>query len=126
MAARAEARAKLEIAHAAADRTVLIAQAEAQRFEGLLVEASRSRTLDVAPALHRVDAGAFGRRETETGVAARRRHRPDRPGDQRRNTRSRTCSDSVSPDSGPGSRARREPVRLCASSNRGIRSEPSK
>ena len=44
-AARAAAGAKLEAAHAAAQRTVLIAQAEAQRFLGLLAEVERSRSL---------------------------------------------------------------------------------
>ena len=42
---RAAARAKLESAHAAALRTHLMAQAEAQRFLALLAEAGRSRSL---------------------------------------------------------------------------------
>jgi membrane protease subunit HflK len=42
---RAEARAKLEMAHSAAERTLLIARADAQRFLGLLAEAARSRSL---------------------------------------------------------------------------------
>jgi membrane protease subunit HflK len=44
-AARAAAGAKLEMAHAAAERTVLLAHAEAQRFLVLLAEAERSRSL---------------------------------------------------------------------------------
>ena len=44
-ASRAAAQAKLEIAHAVAQRTHLMAQAEAQRFLVLLAEAGRSRSL---------------------------------------------------------------------------------
>ena len=46
-AARAAAQAKLESAHAAAERTNLLAQAEAQRFLALLVEAGQSRSLTI-------------------------------------------------------------------------------
>jgi modulator of FtsH protease HflK len=46
-ASRAAAQAKLENAHAAAERTNLMAQAEAQRFLALLAEAGRSRSLTI-------------------------------------------------------------------------------
>jgi membrane protease subunit HflK len=44
-ASRAAAQARLEAAHAGAQRTVLIAQADAHRFNGLLAEVERSRAL---------------------------------------------------------------------------------
>jgi membrane protease subunit HflK len=44
-AARSMAQAKLEAAHAAAERTLLTARAEGQRFCALLAEADRSRSL---------------------------------------------------------------------------------
>jgi membrane protease subunit HflK len=47
-AARAAAQAKLEASHASAQRTVVIAQADAHRFNGLLAEVERSRSLTMS------------------------------------------------------------------------------